>query len=405
MRSLARFNLATKIAIVGIALIVGIGVFSLTKRNITKAGLTVDSVETSQHEVVIPKLEIRSGYVGHFWLPPAQPSKMVSSESRLPLVIVDPVSSFSDRSRRPVGARPPALTDSTDVTRPFIRVGLFNSESVVKVKVDKRSQIILEDGTILRTVQQNRQIKLNYDRATGKYTVRRGGWRKRTTQPVRIVPLKANAISTITNYENRPDWDLTLNDNQFYGVIELHFAPTTNLIWVVNELGIENYVQGIGEAGNENDLAYLKALLTAARTYVYYHYRYPTKHADEPYLVDTSANDQIYIGYGFSKRAPNIVKAVKQTRGSIVHYDNEPVVTPYFSQTDGRTRAWSEVWSGEKPYLISVADPCCTGETLTGHGVGMSAKGARYFAEESDWGWKKILKYYYTDVTIKRLWK
>ncbi len=217
--------------------------------------------------------------------------------------------------------------------------------------------------------------------------------------------MKRNKVITLTNYDNPSTWNSEYNDNAFYGVIELQYAPATDKTWVVNELAIENYVKGIAEAGNLNDKAYLKALMTAARTYVYYHYLYPTKHADEPYLVDTTANDQVYRGKNYSDRAPNIVSAVEETRGRIVHYQGEPVVTPYFSRSDGRTRAWSEVWYGEKEYLISVNDPGCEGEELLGHGVGMSATGARWFAEEKDWGWKRILKHYYTGVHLKRLWK
>jgi peptidoglycan hydrolase-like amidase len=76
-------------------------------------------------------------------------------------------------------------------------------------------------------------------------------------------------------------------------------------------------------------------------------------------------------------------------------------VTPYFSSSDGRTRSWSEVWNGDYPWLVSVPDPCCTTHTLLGHGVGMSGDGAVYFADNG-WGYKKILKYYYTGVEVEK---
>ncbi len=398
MRSLSNYNLATKIAVVGIAIIVGVGVFSLTKRNLVYMMQVIGATTPETQAVVSPQLQIRIGYVGEFGSAPAMPHQ--ADLSRLPIVQI----------HIPSAGSPPALaTTSTkaaaSVERPFIRVGLFTTEEVVKVKTTLRSQIITTDGTAHYTVKKNSLVKLHYDRDTGEYTVRNGSWKLTTRLPVRIVPVKPGSIATLVNYENRPTWDPTLNDNEFYGVIELQYAPTTDSIWVINELGIENYIQGIGEAGNINDLDYLEALLTAARTYVYYHYLYPTKHADEPYLVDATPNDQVYLGYGFTKRAPNIVEAVQKTRGQIVEYNSEPVVTPYFSRSDGRTRSWAEVWAGDQPHLQSVADPCCSSETLLGHGVGMSAEGARYFAEERGWGWKKILKYYYTGVTVQQLWK
>lgn len=398
MRSLSTLNLATKIAIVGIAIIVGIGVFSLTKKNLVYMIQVMDATSANTQAVVMPQQQIRNGYVGEFGLAPAIPNQI--NALHLPIVQIQ------NAVQSPAAGSPPALSaPAVAATRPFIRVGLFTTEDVVKVKTTLRSQIITTDGTAHYTIKKNSLIKLQYDRDTGEYTVRNGSWKFTTDLPVRVVPVKPGSIATITNYENRPTWDLTLNDNEFYGVVELQYASATDSIWVINELGVENYLQGIGEAGNENDLDYLKALLTAARSYVYYHYLHPTKHADEPYLVDATPNDQVYLGYGFTKRAPNIVEAVQQTRGRIVEYNNEPVVTPYFSRSDGRTRSWSEVWAGEQPHLVSVTDPCCSNETLLGHGVGMSAEGARYFAEDYDWGWKKILKYYYTGVTVKELWK
>ena len=244
----------------------------------------------------------------------------------------------------------------------------------------------------------NSAITLSYDATTALYTAATAEWSETSVDPRVVDPIKKNKVATITNYSNPPDWDTALNDNQFYGSIELNDG------WVVNELGIENYVQGVAEAGNENEPAYLKALYTAARTYVYFLYLYPTKHAGEPYLVDTTANDQVYRGYGFTNRAPNISAAVVATAGMIVHYNDEPVVTPYFSQSDGRTRAWSEVWNGDYPYLQSVDDPCCVDDSLLGHGVGMSAKGARYFAEREYWHWREILQYYYQGVELKQMW-
>lgn len=396
MRSLSSFNLATKIAIVGIALIVSIGVFSLTKRNLVYMMRTVTATTLSAQTRSAPYQYVRIGYIGEFGVAPTLPQQ--PNITHLPLV---------QRATPAAGSRPTNNNKYSvaTISRPFIRVGLYTTEQAVKVKTTARSQIITTDGEVHTIIKKNSVIKLRYDRSTGNYTVRSGSWKLTTSLPVRVVPLKAQSIVTITNYENRPAWDLTLNDNEFYAVIELQYATATDLIWVINELGIENYVQGIGEAGNENDSDYLKALLTAARSYAYYQYLYPTKHADEPYLLDGTANDQVYRGYGFTKRAPNIVTAVKQTRGRIVEYNNESVVTPYFSRSDGRTRAWSEVWAGDQPHLLSVDDPCCSGETLLGHGVGMSAEGARYFAEDQGWDWKSILEYYYTDVTVPKLWE
>lgn len=284
-----------------------------------------------------------------------------------------------------------ARVDAKNV-RPIIRVGLYQTTDPITVTVHGKSKI---QSNI---VSSDTPITLSYDSTTASYTAAVEDWSTTSVDPIVVDPIKKNKVTTITNYSNPPDWNPALNDNKFYGSIELNDG------WVVNELGIENYVKGVAEAGNDNEPAYLKALYTAARTYVYYHYLYPTKHAGEPYLVDGTENDQVYRGYGFTNRAPNVVAAVEATTGQMVTYDDEVVVTPYFSQSDGRTRAWNEVWSGDYPYLQSVDDPGCEGKELLGHGVGMSAKGARYFAEEQSWHWREILQYYYQEIALEKIW-
>lgn len=288
--------------------------------------------------------------------------------------------------------------------RPKIRVGLFSSDEPVTITVATDSRVLAGDEPRrLGTIAANEEIQLSYDRSTALYTITSSSVNTTSTDYIKIKPTLANTVTTIISYTNTPDWDETINDNLFYGAIELHYAQATDAVWVINELGIENYVKGVAEAGDDNTQAYLKTLYTAARSYAYYHYLYPTKHRDENYTLDATANDQVYRGYGFSARAPNIAAAVAATAGYIVHYAGEPVVTPYFSQSDGRTRAWSEVWSGDYPYLQSVDDPGCVGDELLGHGVGLSAKGARYFGEQY-WHWREILQYYYQGIELQQLW-
>lgn len=378
-----------------------VGITAVTV-NVVEYNLLLSSelLQGSSEPLIIPQISLRDGYIGDFGYSAPLPQTPKEYYVDLPVVTY---------RQLPSAGAPPTVSQSETKTvkRPHIRVGLFDTdETNSAITVAGESNVVLANtGKIRKKVKEGTRIKLRYNKTSEKYIVKVGNWRHASTQPIRVEPTAPNTVATIVNYENRPAWDTSLNDNVFLGTIELQYAPATDKIWVINELGIENYLKGIGEAGNENDEAYLKTLMTAARSYVYYHYNNPTKHTDEPYLVDTTPNDQVYKGYGITMRSPNIASAVEATRGKIVHYQDEPVVTPYFSKTDGRTRAWSEVWNGEKEYLQSVDDPCCSDETLTGHGVGLSAEGARYFAEESDWGWKKILKYYYQDVTIKKLWK
>ena len=102
-------------------------------------------------------------------------------------------------------------------------------------------------------------------------------------------------------------------------------------------------------------------------------------------------------------RSPNFLGAIAITEDEVVTYEGELVKTPYFNQSDGRTRSAEEVWGWtHTPYLKSVADPWCDGRVKRGHGVGLSGLGATSQANEGK-TYDQIIKYYYQGVEIKEL--
>ncbi len=149
-------------------------------------------------------------------------------------------------------------------------------------------------------------------------------------------------------------------------------------------------------------------MATVSRTYALYHYlrgvsnNLPdasTKHATQHFHVD-SVYDQVYRGYNSELRLTGLTEAVEETRGMVVTYNGKPVVTPYFSNSDGRTRSYKEVWGGTgMDWLVSVPVPEDKGKTLYGHGVGMSARGALLMVIDGD-DWRDVLEYYYTGTVV-----
>ena len=82
------------------------------------------------------------------------------------------------------------------------------------------------------------------------------------------------------------------------------------------------------------------------------------------------------------------------------------MISPYYSNSDGRTRDWTEVWGGgEKPWLQSVMAEYDKGKTLWGHGVGMSARDANKRAADQGLNYKELLEYYYRGTEVERFWK
>lgn len=289
------------------------------------------------------------------------------------------------------------------LNEPLIRVGLYHPlANTIAVTSSTGYTVRNGSNTVLQTLISQDSVTVSF--ANNVYTATSSQGSATATDAMRVVGETADTVLTITDYENRPEWNTALNDNQFRSTLEMQYATSTNTLWVVNELPLEYYARGIAEANDDEHAEYLKTLLTAARTYALYHYEHPTKHAGEPYLLDATASDQVYRGYGFENRAPNVTAAVVATEGQVVTYENEVVVTPYFSHSDGRTRAWEEVWGGGPyPWLVSVADSCCTELELLGHGVGLSALGARQMANDGS-TFEDILAYYYTGIALQKVY-
>ncbi|MFH1225959.1 MAG: SpoIID/LytB domain-containing protein [bacterium] len=283
-------------------------------------------------------------------------------------------------------------------SEPIVRVGLTKVTMPVTLQADYDYEIWAGSSNLLANVSANLPTMIAYD--VGQYTITTNGLVLVSSQPVRLAAKNgANGVFTISSYTNRPSWNLTLNDNQFRGTMEVNYSDTTSRVWVINELPMESYLRGLGESSNLSALEYQKALVTAARSYAYYHYQ---TGGGKFTVYDTSAS-QIYLGYGAEKRLPKISQAVDATRGQLVAYNDVPVVTPYFSQSDGRTRSWSEVWGGDKAWLVSVSVPQDASNSLWGHGVGMSCRAAINMANAGQ-PYDQILKHFYSGTGLKQLW-
>lgn len=281
-----------------------------------------------------------------------------------------------------------------------IRVGLDDATDNVVVTADGDFEAQYENGEVIASYKVGTEVMVGY--VQGTYVLTAGGRAQNLKSFPRLVPKNSSTIMEAVSFENK-NYE-GINDNLFRGLIEVQYADSTDSLWVINELGLESYSRGVAEAWDGDDPEYLKTLMIAARTYGMYHILTGGRNKNEHFHVDDD-NDQVYRGYGFESRSPNITQAIIDTTGEMVTYNNEVVITPYFSKSDGRTRAWEEVWYGDhKPWLISVEDPGCNGLTKLGHGVGLSAHGAKWFITEQGWDYQKTLTYYYTGTQVKKIY-
>ncbi|HTK05022.1 MAG TPA: SpoIID/LytB domain-containing protein [Candidatus Eisenbacteria bacterium] len=286
---------------------------------------------------------------------------------------------------------------------PLIRVGLYSTTAPVTIAADGAYKLLDSNDSLVKTLSGVTTTTFDFD--TLGYTVRNGDYVFKTNAHVDFVPVDpAATIFEIKSLESRPTWDPTINFNRFRGTLRVHYMRATGKLWVVEELPVEDYMRGLAETSNGSAFEYQKALVTAARTYALFVVSLGGKHANEYHDVNTTGNDQVYKGYASELVRPNVVRAAEETRGMVVTYGGEMVVTPYFSRSDGRTRAWTEVWGGKvHPWLVSKEAPYDKGKELWGHGVGLSASDALGRAEAGA-SWTEILKYYYSGVELKKLY-
>lgn len=279
----------------------------------------------------------------------------------------------------------------------LFRVKLSHEDSSPIVTGHTSFNVTDEYGNILFSPRALQRV--NVRTVNGNFYVRYGN-HEVSTPTVRFSP-KTEGIIEIANMERRPSWNKNLNDNKFRGTIELQMI--NNKVVYINELSLEDYVKGIAEVSNSTHFEKQKTIAVLARTYArHYMDENFRKFPGMPYDGSDDPNIfQRYLGYGVESRSPNFKGAVEVTKDEVVTYKGQLVKTPYFNQSDGRTKSAKEMWGWtDTPYLISVPDPYCEGKVLKGHGVGLSGYGSEMAANNGK-TYDEIIKYYYTGVEIE----
>ncbi len=289
------------------------------------------------------------------------------------------------------------------VSEPTIRVGLYQADKPVKFLSDFDYQIYLGKNLTTTTLYAGTEATLTY--CDGVYTIKFDDQVITSTDYARMVPLMVDNYFELTSYERLVSWKGKKNFNIYRGVMEYKYSPKSDVPYVINELPLDLYIAGIAETSNLAAIEYIKAILVAARSYAYYHINNGVPAAERTFDVYATTADQLYLGYNSEVLMPRVVQAANNTYGEMVTYNGNPVVTPYFGNSNGKTKTWKEVWGGaDKPYLIPVECLYDKGKKLFGHGVGMSAADAAMRADKDGWTYEQLLKYYYTGVEVEKIY-
>src|SRR6478609_7171970 len=222
-------------------------------------------------------------------------------------------------------------------------------------------------GTALGTTDPNRAVRIQLVAQTSSARItgaRQAGTRK--LDPTKTYTVKRRGLSQVdlsTGGKRVASFTAPLEVAGEGGVTTLgslggyrgvlQFAPTVFTgISVINKVALDDYLQGVvpAESPSSWPAEALKAQAIAARTYAI------TTARGNDFDAFADTRSQVYKGVAVETAATN--RAVADTRGQIVTYNGQPVVTYFFSTSGGRTESVENTSLGNepKPWLKSVDD-------------------------------------------------
>jgi hypothetical protein len=303
-----------------------------------------------------------------------------------------------------VNAESQTIVSDQLIPEPRIRVALGKTEGPLSVRISKGNYSVnLLDGTPVGLLVEGEKFLLQYDPTQSYYSYTFNGVITTSTQPFRVLGDSPDSRFVLTDKNDVAKWNKKIVYNEYRDTFELRWSDKIPGAWMINELPIEHYLKGLVETGNSEPYELQKAVYTAARTYAYIYL--PTDSSPRTWDVH-SVWDQVYKGYSAEVTNPNGARAVEETRGVLVTYEHKPVVTPYFTRSDGMTRGWKAVWGGkDKPWLQPVSAVYDAGKKMWGHGVGMSTLDAKARVQKDGWNYSQVLTYYYTGVLLQKVYQ
>jgi len=243
-------------------------------------------------------------------------------------------------------------------------VGMSQYGAKAMAKAGKNYEEILThyyQGTHLETINTNEvsiKIKLSTNPLGGNIIVRNGpaikyfGNSQENLNDGAVVQARAGLKLVPSSASTRFEVTYKYNKFKLYrGEIEI--KNTYAGLLTINKVNIEDYLRSVisGEMSHTWPIEALKAQAVAARNYAY-------KNIKPSYLYDLcdTPSCQVYLGAAYE--FPSTNKAISETAGKILKYENEIITAYYFSTSGGWTENNENVWGGTpKPYLRGVASP------------------------------------------------
>ncbi len=194
---------------------------------------------------------------------------------------------------------------------------------------------------------------------------------KDTNTPSPPLPtLSPSNIIELKDYENENN-----NNNSINTITPTDLADNNIIVKVYNktlnivaDMTLHDYTicAVAGEMPATFELEALKAQAIAARTYTYSHLKSGLGHNGQAHVCTYYGCCQAYVsidqmkknwGNNFEEKYQKIKRAVEETDGLVMLYNNSPITVFYFSTSNGYTDACQDVFVKNLPYYKSVESP------------------------------------------------
>jgi peptidoglycan hydrolase-like amidase len=304
---------------------------------------------------------------------------------------------FVDTSSTPVlQAEEVSVPGRVLIDEPIIRVGLYKTSESIKFKSEFTYEV-WSGGQLRGTIPGEEMAEINYKE--GLYNIKSASLEFGSKDYFRLVPEDPANFFSLVNYTRPIAGRNRINFNMYRGTLEYRYSPKSKLPYIINELPLDLYVKGIAETSDAAPVEYMKALSVAARSYAHAFIVKTPPTEKRMFDVYATTADQLYLGYNSELFMPKFASAAMATAGELVTYNNNPVITFYFSHSNGKTSNGGK----DRPWLKSVVAIYDKGNKMLGHGIGMSNNDAQKRASKDGWDYKQILEYYYTSTTVERV--
>ncbi len=156
-----------------------------------------------------------------------------------------------------------------------------------------------------------------------------------------------------TSYNSNLSFNMISIDKKPYrGLMGFYIIDESKLI-SINYVDLESYLYGVvpNEIIPSWPIEAIKAQVLAARTYAMSCLNYKSNYG---YDLEDNQDSQVYRGY--ASEYENINKAVDDTKGQKIYYDDKLIQAFFHSSSGGSTENSENIWFEALPYLRGVKD-------------------------------------------------